>query len=157
MLSFYTIDPNLNEKISFRRFYRKVSTVNFDQEETRDSLTETRRGEFRRRECMVLDWSNSSDGELDKTDPTRQWASWKWSIQLAIGRVGRTTSNSPNGELDRTNPTRHWAIWMSHFQLTQWRVGSVLWRVRSVQCYVLSSPELRPSGLGQTVSCFVSI
>ena len=64
MLSFYTIDPNLNEKISFRRFYRKVSTVNFDQEETRDSLTETRRESFGNK--------NAGHG----TDPTHATASW---------------------------------------------------------------------------------
>ena len=71
-------------------------------------------------------------------------------IQLAIGRVGSTKSNSPLGELEDPFPTRPIASWISLYQFAISRVGSV-------QCYVFSSSELPPSGLGQTVYCFVSI
>ena len=51
-------------------------------------------GEFRRRECMVLDRSNSAKAKLDKL------------IQLAVERVGDISSSWPNGELDMVSPTR---------------------------------------------------
>ncbi|KAF2611076.1 hypothetical protein F2Q70_00009112 [Brassica cretica] len=54
------------------------------------------------------------------------------------------------GELDDLSPTRLLASWISRVQLRLRRVGSI-------QNHALSSLEFPPSGLGRTVSCFVSI
>lgn len=54
------------------------------------------------------------------------------------------------GELNDPSPTRPTVTWISLVQLRLRRVGSV-------QNHAFSFSELRPSGLGRTVSCFVLI
>ena len=105
---FYKIDSNLYEKISFCHFYRKVSTVTPIEMKQETIWSRPEGGSSRDKKCMVWDWSNSPDGELDKTDSIRCWVSW-------IGR-----SSSPSGKLD----TRHRASWISHVQLVRWQVES---------------------------------
>ena len=74
----YTIDPNLHEKISFYRFFRKVSMV---------TPIETKQETVRRRP------ERGSSGDANAwfwIDPTQQRRSRTRliQIQLAVGRVG---------------------------------------------------------------------
>ncbi|KAF3535909.1 hypothetical protein F2Q69_00023512 [Brassica cretica] len=84
-----------------------------------------------------IDQSKSPLGELDEPHPTHPMVSWI------------DQSNSPLGELDEPRPTHLMASWISLVQFSIRQIGSV-------PHHAISSPELPPLGLDQTVSCFIS-